>query len=111
MIFIILLSGEKCDVRLEVQLESPLEQLYDILVLHLEGGKDVFITVTGKCQRTCFTTAFSALCRAPVPIAHLSPEQLAHAVSRSRNCIYKINFNNFGVLGFRSCSYSVYSTT
>lgn len=73
--------GEKCDVRLEVQLESALEQLYDILVLHLEGGKDVFITVTGNGQRSSFTTSFSALCRAPVPILHLTPEQLAHAVS------------------------------
>lgn len=82
--------GEKCDVRLEVQLESALEQLYDILVLHLEGGKDVFITVTGNGQRSSFTTSFSALCRAPVPILHLTPEQLAHADSGRAPILYAV---------------------
>lgn len=47
--------GEKCDIKLEVyidkktacKLNSGEDKLYDILVLHLEGGKDIFITVTG----------------------------------------------------------------
>lgn len=47
--------GDKCDVALEVlvdkrtaaQLNSGADKLYDILVLHLEGGKDLFITITG----------------------------------------------------------------
>lgn len=29
-------------------MNSGQDQLYDILVLHLDGGKDIFITVTGK---------------------------------------------------------------
>lgn len=51
--------GEKCDIKLEIyvdkksacKLNSGEDKLYDILVLHLEGGKDIFITVTGtyKC--------------------------------------------------------------
>jgi phosphatidylinositol-bisphosphatase len=49
------LAGEKCDIKLEVfvdkksacKLNSGEDKLYDILVLHLEGGKDIFITVTG----------------------------------------------------------------
>lgn len=49
--------GEKCDIKLEVyvdkktacKLNSGEDKLYDILVLHLEGGKDIFITVTGIC--------------------------------------------------------------
>lgn len=52
----ILHSGEKCDVKLEIyvdkrsscELNSGKDKLYDILVLHLEGGKDIFITVTGE---------------------------------------------------------------
>jgi hypothetical protein len=48
-------AGDKCDVYLEVyvdkksayKLNSGEDKLYDILVLHLEGGKDIFITVTG----------------------------------------------------------------
>lgn len=49
------MTGEKCDIKLEVfvdkksafKLNSGEDKLYDILVLHLEGGKDIFITVTG----------------------------------------------------------------
>lgn len=53
--WIVNISGEKCDVKLEVfvdkrsasKLNCGEDKLYDILVLHLEGGKDIFITVTG----------------------------------------------------------------
>lgn len=72
--------GEKCDVCLEVNLESSLEKLDDILVLHLVGGKDMFIIISGECQRTCFTESISTLCRASVPILHMTSEQLKHAV-------------------------------
>ena len=45
--------GEKCEVRISMNvdkrtghaLNSGKDQLYDILVLHLLGGKDIFITV------------------------------------------------------------------
>lgn len=48
--------GQKCDITLEVlvdkrsayKMNSGQDKLYDILVLHLDGGKDIFITVTGK---------------------------------------------------------------
>lgn len=68
-------------MRLEVFLETNLDKLYDILVLHLDGGKDMFITISADCQRTSFTTAISTLVRLPVPILHASPEQLKNAVS------------------------------
>jgi len=35
------------DKRSAWKLNSGEDKLYDILVLHLEGGKDIFITVTG----------------------------------------------------------------
>lgn len=35
------------DKRTACKLNSGEDKLYDILVLHLEGGKDIFITVTG----------------------------------------------------------------
>lgn len=68
-------------MRLEVFLETSLDKLYDILVLHLDGGKDMFITVSADCQRSSFTTSISSLVRIPVPILHLSPEQFKNAVS------------------------------
>lgn len=61
-------------------LETNLDKIYDILVLHLTGGKDMFITVSGECQRSSFTTAISALCRIDMPIMRLSREQLEQAV-------------------------------
>lgn len=73
-------AGEKCDVRLEVNLETNLDKIYDILVLHLKGGKDMFIIVSGECQRSCFTTSISSLCRMPAPVLRLTPEQLQQAV-------------------------------
>lgn len=89
----ILVLGEKCDVRLEVNLEQPLEKICDILVLHLVGGKDMFITVSGECQRSCFTTSIATLCRTPVPLLRLSPEQLENAVSIEANYHYlRANF-------------------
>ncbi|KAG8036817.1 hypothetical protein G9C98_004139 [Cotesia typhae] len=71
--------GEKCDIKLEVyvdkksacKLNSGEDKLYDILVLHLEGGKDIFITVTGVYERSCFGSSMEALVHIPVPIREI----------------------------------------
>ena len=57
---VVLHSGEKADVSLEIYvdkktahgLNSGEDKLYDILVLHLMGGKDIFITVSGTYRPT-----------------------------------------------------------
>ncbi|CAH1156231.1 unnamed protein product [Phaedon cochleariae] len=67
--------GEKCDVKLEVCLETDLTKIYDILVLHLKGGKDMFIIINGDCQKSSFTTSISTLCRISVPIMQVTDEQ------------------------------------
>ncbi|XP_043285885.1 inositol polyphosphate 5-phosphatase OCRL isoform X2 [Venturia canescens] len=72
--------GEKCDIKLEIyvdkrsacKLNSGEDQLYDILVLHLEGGKDIFITVTGTYERSCFGSSMEALVHIPVPIREIA---------------------------------------
>lgn len=74
-------AGDKCDIKFEVNLERDLDKLYDILVLHLKGGKDMFIIVNGECQKSCFTSSMSALCRAPVPLLQMTEEQRRQAVS------------------------------
>lgn len=71
--------GEKCDIRLEVfvdkksacKLNSGEDTVYDILVLHLEGGKDIFITVTGCYERSCFGSSIEALVHIAVPIREI----------------------------------------
>lgn len=80
MTVLIKFLGEKCDVKLEVTLETELDKIYDILVLHLKGGKDMFITVSGDCQKSCFTSSISTLCRLKVPIMQLSEDQWKLAV-------------------------------
>ncbi|XP_078050429.1 oculocerebrorenal syndrome of Lowe isoform X2 [Augochlora pura] len=68
--------GEKCDARFEIyvdkrsayKLNSGEDKLYDILILHLEGGKDIFITVTGTYERSCFGASIEALVHIRVPI-------------------------------------------
>ncbi|GAB1868632.1 Inositol polyphosphate 5-phosphatase OCRL-1 [Camponotus japonicus] len=71
--------GEKCDIKLEVyvdkktacKLNSGEDKLYDILVLHLEGGKDIFITVTGTYERSCFGSSMEALVHISLPIREI----------------------------------------
>ncbi|KAJ8910695.1 hypothetical protein NQ315_015404 [Exocentrus adspersus] len=82
--------GEKCDVKLEVTLESNLKKIYDILVLHLKGGKDMFITVSAECQRSCFTTSISTLCRISVPIMQLFDDQWKMAESGESPVLYSV---------------------
>ena len=53
------------------------DQLYDILVLHLVGGKDIFITVSGNYSKSAFGSSINALVRLTVPIADLSAGALA----------------------------------
>ncbi|XP_076163264.1 oculocerebrorenal syndrome of Lowe isoform X2 [Ptiloglossa arizonensis] len=71
--------GEKCDTRFEIyvdkrsacKLNSGEDKLYDILILHLEGGKDIFITVTGTYERSCFGSSIEALVHISVPIREI----------------------------------------
>jgi len=80
-----IMPGDKCDVVLEIYvdkktagaLNSGEDKLYDILVLHLMGGKDIFITVTGTYVKSCFGASISALVKLTVPISELSPGQVA----------------------------------
>ncbi|KAJ8984771.1 hypothetical protein NQ317_012134 [Molorchus minor] len=54
------------------------------------GGKDMFITVSGDCQRSCFSTSISTLCRIPVPILQLSEEQWKSAENNESGVLYSI---------------------
>jgi len=46
--FCCLSTGNKQDIKLTVQSSTDELQFEDILILHLEHGKDHFITVTGE---------------------------------------------------------------
>lgn len=85
-----IIPGEKCDIQLEVQLDDCATRLDDILILHLENGKDLFISVSADCIRTSFMMSISALCKCPVPILQLTPEQLKNATLDQSSVLYQI---------------------
>lgn len=85
-----IMPGDKCDVTLEVlvdkrtaaQLNSGADKLYDILVLHLEGGKDLFITITGDYERSCFGSSINALVHMNKPFKEVPMAKLIDLESK-----------------------------
>ena len=77
-----LMPGENTYIKLEVlvdkktawSLNSGSDTLYDILVLHLDGGKDIFITVSGQYKKSCYGCSIEALIRMHRPIGEIPPE-------------------------------------
>ncbi|XP_037117609.1 inositol polyphosphate 5-phosphatase OCRL isoform X1 [Syngnathus acus] len=52
-------------------LNSGEDCMEDILVLHLDRGKDYFITISGKYLPSCFGTSLETLCRMKKPIREI----------------------------------------
>uniref|UniRef100_A0A665TIY2 phosphoinositide 5-phosphatase n=1 Tax=Echeneis naucrates TaxID=173247 RepID=A0A665TIY2_ECHNA len=63
------------------ELNSGKQQLEDILVLHLERGKDYFISVTGNYLPSCYGTSIYSLCQLREPIQDMPQETLYKLVS------------------------------
>lgn len=57
------------------------EQIEDILVLHLERGKDYFISVSGNYLPSCYGTSIRSLCHMREPIQDMPPETLRELVN------------------------------
>lgn len=76
--------GETCNIQLKVlvnkttacKMNSGCDKLYDILILHLEGGKDIFVTVTGSYEKSCFGCSIEALVNLRAPIQSVPAEKL-----------------------------------
>lgn len=79
-----LMPGENAYIILEVlvdkrtawSLNSGLDDLYDILVLHLEGGKDIFITTSGKYVKSCFGCSIEALIHMHQPVGLVDSDKI-----------------------------------
>uniref|UniRef100_A0A3Q3VXN8 phosphoinositide 5-phosphatase n=1 Tax=Mola mola TaxID=94237 RepID=A0A3Q3VXN8_MOLML len=79
------------DIELEVfvnrstasDLNSGKDQIEDILVLHLEHGKDYFISMSGNYLPSCFGTSIHSLCHMREPIQDMPPETLRELVKMS----------------------------
>uniref|UniRef100_A0A8C1FLW0 phosphoinositide 5-phosphatase n=1 Tax=Cyprinus carpio carpio TaxID=630221 RepID=A0A8C1FLW0_CYPCA len=64
-------------------LNSGEDKIEDILVLHLDRGKDYFITVAGNYLPCCFGTSLETLCRMKKPIREIPVTKLID-LERSR---------------------------
>lgn len=84
-------QGASVDIELEVfvnrstapQLNSGKEEIEDILVLHLERGKDYFISVTGNYLPSCYGSSIHSLCQLREPIQDMPQETLRQVAEMS----------------------------
>ena len=80
-------------IRVDKKTAGPLtsgqDQLYEILVLHLVGGKDIFITVSGEYQRSSFGASIDALVRMTVPICDLSTSSILQLEGNTIGTVYR----------------------
>ncbi|XP_049336450.1 type II inositol 1,4,5-trisphosphate 5-phosphatase isoform X2 [Astyanax mexicanus] len=83
-----LAQGDSVVIDLEVfvnrstapELSSGQQQLEDILVLHLERGKDYFVSITGSYLPSCFGSSIHTLCQLREPIQEM-PLETVHKLS------------------------------
>lgn len=61
-------------------LNSGVDKIEDILVLHLDRGKDYFITIAGNYLPSCFGTSLETLCRMKKPIREIPITKLIDLV-------------------------------
>uniref|UniRef100_A0A673X3T5 phosphoinositide 5-phosphatase n=1 Tax=Salmo trutta TaxID=8032 RepID=A0A673X3T5_SALTR len=82
-------KGGNVDIDLEVfvnrstatELNAGRQQIEDILVLHLERGKDYFLSVTGNYLPSCFGSSIQILCQLRDPIQEMPLETIRELVS------------------------------
>lgn len=92
MIFFFSCSAETLEIYLEVYvskdsvtlLNSGEDAIEDILVLHLDRGKDFFLTITGNYLSSCFGTSLETLCRMKKPIREIPITKLIDLVSKKK---------------------------
>lgn len=81
-------TDETLEIYLEVYvskdsvtlLNSGEDSIEDILVLHLDRGKDYFITISGNYLPSCFGTSLDTLCRMKKPIREIPITKLIDLV-------------------------------
>lgn len=83
------LLGGSVDIELEIfvnrstapELNFGTQMIEDILVLHLERGKDYFISVSGQYLPSCYGSPITLLCQLREPIQDMPQETLRKLVS------------------------------
>ncbi|NXL64523.1 OCRL phosphatase, partial [Chordeiles acutipennis] len=89
---------ESTDISLDVYvskdsvtlLNSGEDKIEDILVLHLDRGKDYFLTISGTYLPSCFGTSLEALCRMRRPIREVPVTKLIDLVSSREKSVLQM---------------------
>ncbi|XP_069478761.1 type II inositol 1,4,5-trisphosphate 5-phosphatase isoform X2 [Ambystoma mexicanum] len=79
-----LMQGSEIVIELELfvnkstatQLNSGQDVIEDILVLHLDGGKDFFLSVSGNYLPSCFGSSIQTLCYMREPIRDMTADTI-----------------------------------
>ncbi|KAF9351436.1 hypothetical protein BGX26_010562 [Mortierella sp. AD094] len=106
-----IMPGESAKIHLTVMVDNesaPLlntgkEKMDDILILHLEHGKDYFISVSGSYIRTCFGNSLEWLSRLDRPIRLWNPEDSDDEEEDDAATLY----DRFSALGTKSSMGSI----
>lgn len=53
---------------------------FDILILHVRSGRDIFITVTGEYQPSCFGLSMETMCRTNRPVGEYKQDEIKQLV-------------------------------
>uniref|UniRef100_A0A8C8RJJ6 phosphoinositide 5-phosphatase n=1 Tax=Pelusios castaneus TaxID=367368 RepID=A0A8C8RJJ6_9SAUR len=86
-------SDETMEISLDVYvskdsvtlLNSGVHRIEDILVLHLDRGKDYFLTISGSYLPSCFGTSLEDLCRMRRPIREVPVTKLVDLIDSSED--------------------------
>ncbi|XP_028834651.1 type II inositol 1,4,5-trisphosphate 5-phosphatase isoform X1 [Denticeps clupeoides] len=87
-----LAQGARVDIDLEVfvnrltapELNLGQQHVEDILVLHLDRGKDYFISISGNYLPSCYATSLQTLCHMREPVQEL-PIEMIHKLAIELN--------------------------
>lgn len=87
--FFFFFSDSSVEIELELfvnkttatKLNSGEDKIEDILVLHLDRGKDYFLSVSGNYMPSCFGSPIHTLCYMKEPILDLPLETIRELVS------------------------------
>ncbi|XP_051877747.1 inositol polyphosphate 5-phosphatase OCRL isoform X2 [Pristis pectinata] len=101
--------NESVDIALEVYvskgtvtlLNSAEDKIEDILVLHLDRGKDYFLTIGGNYLPSCFGTSLETLCRMKKPIRDVPVTKLIdldddHMFTKEKSRLDLVVVDNIG---------------
>ncbi|XP_070568021.1 inositol polyphosphate 5-phosphatase OCRL-like isoform X2 [Ptychodera flava] len=87
-----IMPGDKVEVQLIASVDKATvssvkmgEKLEDILILHLDGGKDFFVSVSGNYIPSCFGASIESLVRMHGPIREIPEEVLIELESDPSN--------------------------